>query len=632
MSRERPRRLAHAIALVLLALAAAPNVASATEAPQWHLEQPPPPPPKPGVERSPVPVGLGHVGDIAFLERNLALLSTRGNGDTIKPGVWAYNGAGWHEIASECGATDGRVAWAGPEDFWTVSDGRPGQASNSEGLLPPLEDNTLCHFVGLAKVNQHPGELGASIVGSYASLAFSPASYQPMHAAACIDANDCWFGGDPLPEPQHGAFQLHWSGAGVQAEPNTTINAVAEMRAFEGSLISSVSLPLKAPPGEHTPEELLHPTILTRIAPAGTAPTFGAVRLGSAGEEPVPVYAPGSFPAALGPLHLSASEGTLWAAAGSARVPPERSAPGMLTVLRHTGGSIDQGWSEVLGPASDKAREEKSEGPPPEDVVTSVAAEPGGSSAWLALDSGQDAYNTSPNSNALALVGHVTATGSLTLEELPTRAEREKGVGGKGAAALITCPAQNDCWLVTTQGWLFHLAEPQVREHPIVNPDPAIEGPLITFRPPDEGIPQVQNDTQLADTSGLGEAPPLSQVIKPEVQEPAMISVPLVSHLHVRLVHGTTLELSFQLAVKARVRLLARRHKSVVASTPTLTLGSGKRKLDLRLNLHRWPTKLDLQTRPLAALPTISTRGAAVETVGTSLAFPRTRGLLGTGP
>jgi len=102
--------------------------------------------------------------------------------------------------------------------------------------------------------------------------------------------------------------------------------------------------------------------------------------------------------------------------------------------------------------------------------------------------------------------------------------------------------------------------------------------------------------------------------------------------VHTRLVHGTTLELSFHLAVKARIRLIAKRHARVVASTATRTLRAGKRSLQLLLNVHRWPTKLELQTHALAPLPTASTRGAGVETVSTSLAFPKALGLSGWGP
>ena len=81
--------------------------------------------------------------------------------------------------------------------------------------------------------------------------------------------------------------------------------------------------------------------------------------------------------------------------------------------------------------------------------------------------------------------------------------------------------------------------------------------------------------------------------------------------MHSRLLHGSTLELRFHLAVKARVRLLAKRRKQLVASTPIRTLAAGNRKLLLRLNPHEWPTKLSLQTHALAPLPTSTVKEAA---------------------
>jgi hypothetical protein len=90
-------------------------------------------------------------------------------------------------------------------------------------------------------------------------------------------------------------------------------------------------------------------------------------------------------------------------------------------------------------------------------------------------------------------------------------------------------------------------------------------------------------------------------------------------------VHRTTLELRFHLAVRARVRLIARRRRRVVASTPAHIFDAGNRKLLLRLSLHNWPTKLDLETHALAPLPTVSTRGAGTTSVGTGLSvLPRT--------
>lgn len=77
----------------------------------------------------------------------------------------------------------------------------------------------------------------------------------------------------------------------------------------------------------------------------------------------------------------------------------------------------------------------------------------------------------------------------------------------------------------------------------------------------------------------------------------------------------------FHLAAKARVRLVAKRRKQTVASTPMRTLAAGNRELLLRLQLKRWPTKLDLQTHALAPLPTVSTRGASTTTVSTGFVW-----------
>ncbi len=108
--------------------------------------------------------------------------------------------------------------------------------------------------------------------------------------------------------------------------------------------------------------------------------------------------------------------------------------------------------------------------------------------------------------------------------------------------------------------------------------------------------------------------------------------MPLLSHLRSRVLGGSTLQLSFHLAVKARLRLLAKRKRTVVAKTPTRTLNAGNRRLLLRLDRRRWPTKLDLQTHALAPLPTVSTRGAAVGTVSTGFfELPHTPLLSGPG-
>jgi hypothetical protein len=577
----------------------------------WHLEQPAPPALVAG-EAPLTPIGLGAVGDIEFWAPNHGLLITAGNGSTIPSGLWSYDGAGWHELATACGATDGRIAWARADEFWTISNGRPGQASEANGVTPPLEDDTLCHFAVPS------GSDGLQVITSYAAPAFQASSYQPMHAVGCIAPADCWFAGDPLSEPQVGAFQLHWNGSSLSAEPDPQGHTVEDMRLFDGRLYESVRLSRTDKLTD--PESPTHPPVLRRINPTGIQPTFVALSPG------VPEYASGELPESLDFLRLGADAGELWAAAGPVSKAAFETGSAQATVLRYSGG----GWSQVLGPFAEPA----GGNPFAEDVVNSIAAEPGSESAWVALDSQSDA--SSPSPLASALVARISANGQISDEQtLPSAEEIQAGVGPKGAAKKIVCPAAHDCWMLTTQGWLFHLASAGDRSLP-EDGDPAFRS-LITYRPEDEGLPQVPPDAPPVEESGLPTGPPASSgtpLEEPSAPATASTTAPLLSRLHTRLVDRDTLELSFHLAVKARVRLLASRHKQVVASTPTRTLAAGNRHLLLRLDPRRWPTKLSLQTHALAPLPTVSgggssgSPGTGPNAVGTVLAFPNAVGTI----
>ncbi len=634
-SRSAMRRRATLQMLVLVALllaiagAAGPLARSAAaEEPDggasWRLEQPLPPE-LPNGAKSTTPIGLGKIGDIEFWAPNRGLLITAGNPPTIPPGIWAYNGVGWHELATVCGATDGRIAWAGPDEFWTISDGRPGQ-SNVENE-PPLQDNTLCHFAN--------GEVAAS----YGSLAFLPTSYQAMHGASCFAPNDCWFGGDPLPEGQAGAFQLHWNGHSLNEEPNPQGHAIEGLRRFGDEIYESVRIKTDDVLSEE--ESPTEPSVLHLIEPNGVEPPFVSLNPG------VPIYSTGEFPSALDYLHLSAGQSALWGAANPVAKTPENSAPAEVTIIRLT----PAGATQLIGPTTEPegsnpfTRQPGTEGS--NETVSAIAAEPpgeeegegtpAGESAWLGLDS---APNSSKEPVAPALVARLSSGGIVSQrEQLPSAAEEAEGVGAKGAADKLTCPAPHDCWLATRQGWLFHLSTPAGRSAELANPDtdPAFsKAQPITFRPPDEGVPAVVPDAPPIDDSGLpGEAPPATtQLAETASPEPELrVPVPLLTNVHSRLVHGTTLELRFHLAVKARVRLLAKRRARVVASTPMRTLAAGNRALSLHLDRRRWPTKLDLETHALAKLPTVSSRGASTTTVSTGFAsLDQTPLLTGPGP
>ena len=620
MSARLPaRRRASLTALVLAALAVllavlgSPSPAAAEEGATWRLELVLPPAVE-GLPEATTPIGLGRIGDVEFWAPNRGLLITAGNPPTIPPGVWAYDGVSWHELANVCGATEGRIAWAGPEEFWTVSDGRPGQAL-VEGSEPPLADNTLCHFSS------------GAVAGSYASLAFRPDSYQVMHGAACLSAADCWFAGENLPAGQVGSFHLHWDGSTLSARPNPQGRAVLDLRQFARRLYESVRVTgsdITSPP-----ESEIEPSVLHAIAPTGVSPTFTLLHPESAAGQPLPSYRPGEFPTGLDYLQLSADAEAVWGAANPVSPAPEGSAPGEVTILRQSGGV----WSQVLGPGSGpeggnpftKSVTGEHEGS--NEVVRSIAALPGSEAAWLALDTKSDAERPSPIAHAL--IARISAEGTVSEQQtLPSPQEEAEGIGPKGGAERISCPAANDCWLPTPQGWLFHLANASTRHLPR-DTDPNFKGP-ITFRPKDQGVPTIVPDAPPVDDSGLPGEQPSSLPPETSSRQPeARIPVPLLSHVRSRLVRGTTLELSFHLAVKARLRLIAKRRGSVVASTPRKTLAAGNRRLMLVLSRKRWPTRLDLQSHALGPLPTVSTRSPNVGTVSTQARFGSGVGALG---
>ncbi len=582
---------------------------------EWQVEQPlPPPPALGGVGTSEGPVSLGHIGDIEFYEHqpNRGVLITSGNGGSVEPGVWFYNGAGWKELSNKCGATDGRIAWAGPDEFWTVSDGRGGQTVASGSERPPREDNTLCHFA--------PGPKGnIEIVGSYGSVPFLGSSYQPMHAAACFAPNNCWFGGEPLPPPQVGAFMLHWNGADLEPQPFLPEgHPVEEMVPFEpGRLYESMRIQT----GDKSVTGASRPPVLRTIkAEVSGEESF----FESAAPENHLLYSSlNQFSTSLDYLRLSASEGSLWAAAG-AQVPEPagNKRPAGVTILRKTEGAE---WQSVIGPQES----EPEEPPPPGQIafpgqaVTSIAAEPGSSNAWLGLDSEEDVPRPKPS--VRASLARVAADGTVTDRlELPPPVPGDP-YGPLGAATRIACPAQHDCWASTVGGWLLHLATPGERVGPALA-DPVFErienGEPLTFRPRDAGVPEEASDVVPDNSSGEETFTRNEELVKAPKEQLARVPVPLLTHIRAKVLHRTQLVLSFHLAVKAKVRLLALRHKKVVARTPMRTLGAGNRRLVLSLDPKHWPEHLKLQTHALAPLPTRTSASPNVNAISTSFVAP----------
>ena len=125
------RRLKLALALLALGAIAPSCAAGAT----WQFAPAEAPPPPPGAAQQSLPVPLGKVGAISFWSPNRGVLIDEGTATDgcrtanatagVPCGLYAYNGRGWHLLSTVCGGGEGRIAWGGPEDFWTISDQTP---------------------------------------------------------------------------------------------------------------------------------------------------------------------------------------------------------------------------------------------------------------------------------------------------------------------------------------------------------------------------------------------------------------------------------------------------------------------------------------------------------------------------
>jgi hypothetical protein len=587
--------------LTLAALGSAPLAVAAEAEPTWQFAPAAAPPPPAGAPATNYPVPVGQVGQISFWAPNRGLLITGGGGSscaasasaTVPCGLYAYNGVTWHQLSTVCGGANGRIAWAGPDEFWTISDQRPGQLVTTGAEYGHI---SLCHF------------LDGQVVASYALPLDQPDSYLPMDAAACLSPENCWFGGELGQPPNHGAFHLHWDGQHVTVVYGPADHAVSSMAlAGPGALYESVQL---ASGDDYGSESAEHPYVLHQIDPPGSSIDFHDVLLPNATCAalefcaPLPEYgiddetdpvAPETLTGFLlsstyTPSGSNPQTPELWALAGWDGLEPLNSSEGKAhpIALRFSEGL----WSQVVGgEGPDGATPGPAEPFAIDEAFQSLAAEPGASAAWVAIHS----------SDGQAHVDRLTAEGKLSAQDVLGAAQ---GVGTRGDAGPIACPAPNECWLATNQGWLFHYTDGHSLPQ---DTDPNFAG-VITYRPADEGVPQLPPNEPPPDDSLANQlAPPPPATPQTTVQAPTLARKPLVTDVRSHVVDRYTLKLSFKLTVKAHVQLLARHGRRSVAQTARETLKAGRHTLSLRLDPHQWPNKLDLKATPLEALPTVQT-------------------------
>lgn len=540
-----------AFAIFLAALGCGAQRAAAAEA--WHSQQPL----APGIE---TPAEIGEVGDIEFWAPNRGVLITAGNLG-VPAGIFAYDGTGWYRYATVCGGRQGRIVWAGPDEFWTISDPQKGQETARE----PKSHTSLCHFKN--------GE----VVASYAEPEGVAGSYLPMNAAACSGPTDCWFAGEDLPGTvNQGAFHLHWDGSSLTAVPSLTDfqpaivdpgHEVTGLAFHEGGLYEGVRIQEREyyPPEEDESE----PFFFHRIMPTGPNPfaTIATAARLSYGDE-------GATSEQLEGFKLSASGGSLWAASGAA------TGPARMTVVRKKAAGA---FAQI--PLSDPESILE-----PGDHLGALAAE-SEESAWIGFRRNPEGPAPGESASNPARLIRVHADGTLDPEiSLP---RPEEGIGRKGPVAALACPGAEQCWMATSRGWLFHLGS-----DPAPNDDPAMHT-VIGFRPRDDSLPSVPPIGLPEDTSGASSPYEYTGAGEEPEHERKRPRAPrrraLLVGVHQKLIGGRVLLFTFTLRAKAHVKIVAKRHRQVVAETKRHTMGRGHRSLRLRLDPKRWPTSLDFQ-------------------------------------
>jgi len=534
VSRRATAALIWVVGLSLWAIGA--NDARA-DAPIWRLEQPPPP------QGVPFKVPLGAPGDLSFWAPNRGLLTVEGN-STIPRGIYSWNGQSWHQLATVCGgpAETARIAWAGPDEFWVVSE--PSLPRAGSGL-------SLCRFKG------------GQVVGSWSTRVDAADPFRQMLSATCNGPNDCWFGGvgsqDAL-GARIGAFHLHWDGTALQTIYGPQGRAVSDMEFHQGRLFESTMVG-RGPGNRVDPVDLAEPEPVPRLLHAIGGTSFG--------NDPfLPQALPG-VPADGTELLALDSDGTdLWAVGGGAASGPSAPAEGAVArppvAVRLVGSAFQQ-----LSLSGDFGAT---------DRLGDVAAMPGSDSALATVVP----YGERHSTNSKAAVALIAPDGSATTTRLPTSG------AGRGSAARIACPAPNDCWLATWGGWLFHYSDGTPLP---VDADPAFQGTIV-FRP-NEAAEQFIPDALPADDSQLFAPAPLEDAKAKETRTRRL--PPLLKRIQSDL-EGLTLTVSFTVTRRAKVALIGKRGGRTVARTPLRLFAPGRHALSLQVSRDRYPTKLAFRT------------------------------------
>lgn len=526
---------------------------------------------------------VGYVGDLSFWAPNRGLMIVGGN-NSVPAGLYGWNGEGWHQLSTVCGGgINARIAWAGPTEFWTITAPSVGSYSTRSGL-------GLCHFKD------------GAIVGSYSYFNLPEfGNSLVLNAATCRAADDCLFGGVAGVSPdgsRSGAFHLRWDGNALTPLWNGQGRGVSGLTVHRGSVLESVFV------GPQAGAQGARPGL--RVAEPVPALLHGVTGTTFANDPFVPTVDP-SVPADGVELRAIDSDGsTAWAVGGGAGSGPAALA-GYVQARPLAVRRTDAGWTQL--PLSGEL--------PVDSWFGTVAAVPGTQRAWASLTQFEtaDLLGNPTGDGAPARIASIDEAGATTVETLDDGAKR-------GTITAIGCATASDCWAATARGQLYRRTD---RASYPVDTDPAFQG-TISIRP-NEAAAQVIPDEPPADDSRLF-APPVE--LPQEAAEAPVCGTPprLVTRVRSRSAKLTRAQkraknlairvtVSFRLARRAKVGLVARRGGKVVARAKARTLRAGNRRLTFSARRTTWPKSLKFSLKELTT-PKCESTGDGVVSTGDS--------------
>ena len=464
---------------------------------------------------------------------NRGALITSGNGGSVEAGRVVLQRRDVARAREQCGATDGRIAWAGPGRVLDGLRRAPGPGRGLEPERPPLAGQ---HALPL---RARPAAGASKSSARTRSVPFLGTSYQAMHAAGCLSPNRLLVRRRPAARTAGRRLQLHWNGAGLDRSPILPEGHPSwDMVSYEGPPVTRACGFAAGDKVDQRSAAAARRCARSRPKSAAKKARSNPSRPKTTCSTPRTSSRPRSIylrlehraKARCGPPRARRSTGS----AGTTE-------PAGVTIVRKRPGGECAERDRPAGERRRRTRRRRGRSPSPNTSSTSIAAEPGTSERVGRARQRRRRAVDHALAQALARPRQRRTAAVSDRLELPARADPH---GPLGAANAWSARPTHDCWATTADGWLLHLATPAERADPNVLSDPAFAASRRRtdhVPPADAGVPQETPDVRPGRQLRRRTFTPQRRTrSSPAEDQLAQVPVPLLSHVRARVIHRTT--------------------------------------------------------------------------------------------